>query len=231
MPRFSVATYNVHQWIGSDGRHDQPRTLKIVQELQADIVALQEVTYPGSESWEAGEARLSEATGMHAVSGPTLLRKNRHFGNVVLTSYPVLRVDRRDLAFSRREPRGALDLDIDIGSGTVVRVIATHLGQREAERRSQVGKLLDLVESTNHSPVIMLGDFNLWYPRSGALARIHKKMGYAAPLRTYPSRYPLLSLDRIWVSPRTSLNSLRVYSTPVARCASDHLPLVATVEL
>ncbi len=231
MPRLSVATYNVHQWIGSDGRHDQARLLKVIEELQAGIVALQEVTYPGAESWESGEARLAEASGLHVVSGPTLLHRNRHFGNVVLTSYPVLRVDRRDLAFSGREPRGALDLDIDLGSGVVVRVIATHLGRREAERGLQVRKLLDLVDSTKHGPLIMLGDFNLWNPKSGLLAKIHEKMGYASALRTFPSRYPLLSLDRIWVSPHQALRDLRVHSTLVTRQASDHLPLIATIEL
>ena len=230
MPLFSVATYNVHQWIGSDGHYDQQRVLTVIRELEAQIVALQEVTYPGNSSWESGQAALSLATEMNAVSGPTLVRRVDHFGNVLLSSYPVLRVSRWDLTVAGREPRGALDVVINV-EGARVRVIATHLGRREAERRLQVNRLLELLESHVENPVILMGDFNLWLPGSSLSGMIHDIMGESPALRTYPSRYPTLRLDRVWIRPAVALINVQVHKSALARLASDHLPLRATIRL
>ena len=106
MLRMSVATYNVHQWIGADGRRDPKRVLDVVRELEVQIMALQEVTYLREDSWEPGKEFLESTSGMRAVTGPTLRRGPHHFGNVILVSYPLLRVDRLDISICGREPRG-----------------------------------------------------------------------------------------------------------------------------
>ena len=50
--RLRVATYNVHACVGTDGRHDPDRVASVITELDADIVALQEFTYPASVALE-----------------------------------------------------------------------------------------------------------------------------------------------------------------------------------
>lgn len=229
MIRFSVATYNVHRFVGTDGLRDIERIVGVIRDLKADIVGLQEVVAPVNVNGDP-EAFIANARDMGVVYGPTRLRGAHHFGNVLLTSWPILRVDRLDLSVKRRQPRGALDVDVDV-HGTPIRVIVTHLGLTARERRHQVTKLLDVIESgPQNRPVIMMGDFNVWFPRSRLIRRMEQAFGCAPALRTYPSPCPILPLDRVWVRPWQALERMEVRWTPTASIASDHLPVVATVD-
>lgn len=206
------------------------RTVGVIHEINADIVGLQEVTFPteGEKCREAGH--LLNIPGMHLILGPTLLRGENHFGNVLLTRHPAVRVDRIDLSVQAREPRGAIDVDVDVG-GIVLRVIVTHLGLKGYERRSQIDNLLSLVRSRQAPLTVLMGDFNVWFPRSSLFPTIEDILGHAPALRTYPSRFPLLRLDRIWVKPESALRQIFVHRTTLAQIASDHLPVKAILEL
>ena len=227
MPRFSVATYNVHRWVGTDGHQDMERVIGVIRDLNADIVGLQEVIAPANGD---REAFLAKAGRMGVVYGPTRMRGAHYFGNVLLTSWPLLRVERLDLSVKRRQPRGALDVDVEV-AGTPIRVIVTHLGLTARERRHQVTALLELIASgPENRPVIMMGDFNLWNPRSGLNSRLDGMLGCTPALRTYPSALPIFRLDRVWVRPNRALQRVEVPWTPTTSVASDHLPVVATVD-
>lgn len=230
MALFSVATYNIHQWIGTDRRVNPGRTIAVIKELDADIIALQEVAFPDISSGPPSHGHLAPMEDMEVVVGPALLREDHEYGNVVLTRYPTLRVDRIDLSVSSREPRGALDLDIDV-NGIAVRVIATHLGLRGPERRPQIERLVRLVTSRASGLVILLGDFNFWFPHDPLLRKVSAVMGAAPAPRTYPSNFPVLRLDRIWVNPRAALLDVSVHRTLTARSASDHLPVKALAQV
>lgn len=226
---FTAMSYNIHECVGVDMRRDAARIARIIKESGADIVGLQEVH---SESGGAGESHqmefISQATGLPAVAGPTLQRHNGTYGNVLLTRRKLLDVRRLDLSVPGREPRGAIDADIDIG-GEAVRVVVTHLGLCAAERRYQVSRLLTVLSERRTRTVVVLSDINEWLPASRSLRRLHAKLGKTKYLRTFPSRFPLLALDRIWVHPRHVLMDLSVYDTPLTRIASDHLPVKALV--
>jgi endonuclease/exonuclease/phosphatase family metal-dependent hydrolase len=127
-----------------------------------------------------------------------------------------------------REPRGAIDADLDI-NGEAVRVIVTHLGLLPAERRFQVRKLLSALMEQRTRVVMLLSDFNEWLPTGRSLRWIHTHLGKTALVRTFPSRFPIFALDRIWVSPPAALAELCCIRTPLSRLASDHLPLKATI--
>ena len=107
--RMRLATYNIHACIGADGRYDPDRVVRVLLELNADVVALQEV-----EQHAVGDMDLLQflaaKTGYQAVAGPTLLRDTRDYGNAVLTRLPIVTMQRIDLSLPRREPRGALDV-------------------------------------------------------------------------------------------------------------------------
>jgi phospholipase D1/2 len=231
-PRASLraATWNIHGAIGNDGRYAPWRIVAVLSELDADIVALQEVA---SHSEHANFiAHLEHATGYHAVEGPLHQRRGFDFGNAVLSRYRIRSVHHIDLTVDDYEPRGALDVCIDVGLGSLLRVVATHLGLRPGERREQVRRILAAVESESPHPMLLMGDLNEWYLWGRPLRWLHSHFREApgAP-RTFPSRRPVFALDRIWASPVGSLQRLRRHASPLARQASDHLPLIAEVAL
>jgi endonuclease/exonuclease/phosphatase family metal-dependent hydrolase len=229
-----VATYNVHACVGRDGRHDPDRVAAVISELNADVVALQELTYPASIAIETREpAFLATLDRYTCALGPTRQRKRQAvtecFGNALLTRHPIVEVHRLDLSMERREPRGALAATIDIGGGTMLHVLATHLGLRVHERRFQVGQILGYLESVRDTPVVVLGDFNDWLPGRSAAHVLDRRLGRPPRPATYPVAWPILPLDRIWVHPQNALRGVSVHSTRIARLASDHLPVVAEI--
>jgi endonuclease/exonuclease/phosphatase family metal-dependent hydrolase len=140
----------------------------------------------------------------------------------------VASVERIDRSVPRREPRGALDVQVDCG-GARLRVLTTHLGLLPAERRRQVRRLLAALERAADLPTILMGDLNEWYLWGRPLRWLHVEFRRTPAPRTFPSRLPLFALDRLWVRPRALLQRLAVHASPLARVASDHLPLVATL--
>ncbi|EIJ47681.1 metal-dependent hydrolase [Herbaspirillum sp. GW103] len=223
----TVATYNIHGAVGTDGVFSPQRIAGVLKEIRADVVALQEVPL-GGRSQPDVLALLREETGFHAVEGPTLQSAERRYGNAVLSRYPILAKESIDLSFGSREPRGALDADIDC-HGHMLRVIATHLGLKPAERRAQIKRLLQAFD-TDQAPVILMGDVNEWFMWGRALRWLVSHFEAAPAPPTFPSRWPLLALDRIWISPRQRLLQVQVHRTALARVASDHLPLVAHID-
>lgn len=228
MGSLRVATYNVHRAIGTDGRADPERILGVLRELDADVVALQEV-----EAHDEGADMLDwlgKQLGCTAVPGTTLKRHDGHFGNGLLSRCPVKEKRLTDLSWRGREPRGAITVDVDC-SGRRLRVCATHLGLRPAERRDQVQQLLHLFRERPHDRAVLMGDLNEWFLWGRPLRRLHRHFLETPSLSTFPSRMPFLALDRIWTHPHSMLKRVQVHKTPLARRASDHLPLVATLEL
>jgi endonuclease/exonuclease/phosphatase family metal-dependent hydrolase len=224
------ASYNIHRCIGVDGRHDPDRVAAVIGELDADVVALQEVDarYHVEDGVDQ-IVHLAAATGYEAVPGPVLRNHRGTYGNGLLVRAGVLDVRQIDLSIRRRERRGALDVDLRIDRRRV-RVVAAHLGLSAAERRRQVGHLLGVLSDHGDEPLVLLGDFNEWLARSPLLHRLHRRFGATPALRTFPSRFPIFALDRIWVQPRPALAEIRVHASRTARTASDHLPIRAVVE-
>jgi endonuclease/exonuclease/phosphatase family metal-dependent hydrolase len=230
-----VATYNVHACVGTDRRHDPDRVASVVGELDADVVALQEFTYPASVAIESREpVELVSLDSYQCALGPTRRISTRIatrcFGNALLARHPIVDVHRLDLSMSRREPRGALAATVDVG-GMPVHLLATHLGLRVTERRFQVRQILSYLDSVRHSLVVVLGDFNDWMPGRSAAHVLDHRLGSAARLRSFPSSRPVLPLDRIWIHPAGALRRMFVHTSALARRASDHLPVVAEIDL
>jgi endonuclease/exonuclease/phosphatase family metal-dependent hydrolase len=222
-----VATYNIHRAVGRDGVSDPERVAGVLAEIDADVTALQEV-----QSGATGRCivRLLRARlGVEAVSGTTMLRGDAEYGNVLLSRYPVLAVARIDLSVPGHEPRGALDVVLDCG-GWRLRVLATHLGLAPYERRRQVRRLLAALDDREDMPTVLMGDLNEWFLWGRPLRWLHVQFRRTPAPATFPAALPMFALDRLWVRPRTMLARLAVHASPLARLASDHLPLVATLD-
>ncbi len=224
-----LATWNIHAGVGGDGRFDPGRVAEVLGEMEANVTALQEVEHHDVDGADLLDY-LGEKTGRTAIAGPTLLRGTRHYGNAILTDLSVLAVNRIDLSMSGREPRGALQVMLDC-DGRRMQVVATHLGLRPGERRRQVRHILDVFETGGAQIEVLLGDLNEWFLWGRPLRWLHRHFAPARHLRTYPARLPLLALDRIWVRPHTAVAGLRTHVSPLARIASDHLPLIAELTL
>jgi endonuclease/exonuclease/phosphatase family metal-dependent hydrolase len=230
MQVFSVLSYNIHECVGSDRQRNPARIAEVINRSGAQIIGLQEVHSDASGAEELHQMNyLAAATGLQAIPGPAVERRNGHYGNVLLTSYKVLAVHNLNLSYPGREPRGAIDAELEIG-GAIVRVIVTHLGLRAPERRFQVRKLLLALSEPRAATVIILSDFNEWLPTGRSLRWIHTRLGKTALVRTFPAAFPLFALDRIWVSPAAALVKVSRVRSPLTRIASDHLPLKGVIQ-
>ena len=227
-----IATYNIHGglgvWTARSAQRLQERVAQVVAELDADVVALQEVPLGGSDAPDV-LAHLRETTGMHAAAGPTLDTPRRRYGNAVLSRLPIGAARTLDLSFHGREPRGALDADIECGA-VLLRIVATHLGLSAGERSKQVRMLLNAFDTTE-LPVILLGDINEWFIHGRALRALVTHFRRAPAPRTFPTFCPIFSLDRIWVHPGEWLTGVSVHRSALARKASDHFPLIAEINI
>lgn len=109
-------------------------------------------------------------------------------------------------------------------------LVATHLGLRPVERRQQVRHLLDIVTRGSGDGIsILVGDLNEWFLWGRPLRWLQNYFRPIPAPATYPAFWPLFALDRIWVHPMERLETVRTFNTPLARVASDHLPLVAVL--
>lgn len=225
-----VATYNIHGCVGMDRRYAPDRVAAVLKELDAGAIGLQEVDTrrPHHEGRHQLDY-LRDATGLNAVAGPTITEHGGEFGNALLTRWPIAAVRRCDLSLSRRERRGALDVEVTTPEGTL-RVLVTHLGLSWGERTFQIERLLMTMEPLTDRPTLLMGDFNDWLPYGGlqlrALAR-YFSVAYGG--RSYPAALPLLGLDRIYAHPRPRFGASHAHRSALARRASDHLPVILQV--
>lgn len=218
----------MHSGVGIDGRFAPQRIARVIAELDADIVALQEF---GSRRAEFDmRAHLEQATGWPALVMATCSNRHGDFGNALLTRFPLASAVCESLGTVGREPRNAIDVIVECDTARL-RLIATHLGLRPQERREQIARLLRLFTATRVRPLVLLGDFNVWRVRARALQAFAAEDDDARAPRTFPSPYPLAALDRIFVSPPSARIDVHTHRSRTACFASDHLPLIAEIEL
>ncbi len=227
--RITLASYNVHHWAGSWGEPDPDKAMGVLAEIFPHIAALQEVTFLDEESLQ----HLAERwlPGVQVICGPTMDKSQARYGNALLTRLPVLDVQKLDISLPNREPRGAVKVVLQASKKASLCVVATHLGLCESERMRQTRSVLQMVDDCKTDVVALMGDFNAWLPASGMLRSIRSRMGRSPAKATFPARLPFLRLDRIWLRPSSCQLASRVHSTPLAKAASDHLPIIAEAGL
>lgn len=226
----TIATYNVHRWTGVNGRAplDPARASFVISELDADVIALQEVLRPYDK--EDPLPALCRALGLHFVFAPTRIHKRGEQGNAILSRFPIESCSVFDISHSRIEKRGVLTAQFG-NSDRSLSVIATHLSVVDRTRSRQVQSLLQHPE-LNAGPAVLLGDMNAWR-KCKATQRLedefarHDNKKWPA---SFPALRPVFALDRIY-SINAEVKEVYSHNTPSSRRASDHLPIVARVRL
>jgi endonuclease/exonuclease/phosphatase family metal-dependent hydrolase len=232
-----IVTYNIHTCVGVDRRYDPARVAAVLQAIDADIACLQEVyCRRGGERQIDQAAYLARMTGCRVIAGTGVRDHRRRFRNAILTRLPVLSARSLDLTIAGHEPRSAIDVDLAFRE-RVLRVIATHFGLSAAERRLQTDRLIAALaeppaaDRQRPDAVVLMGDLNEWRGKSGGIGALDRRLGPAVAPRTFPSWLPVLPLDRIYTEGPADLRGVHAYRSPLARLASDHLPLVGELSL
>lgn len=243
-----VLTVNTHKGFTFFNRkYILPELRDAVRAVGPDVVFLQEVlgAHEGHAARFAGWPEtsqyefLADSIWTEFAYGRNAVYPHGHHGNAVLSKFPIVRHDNLDVSVGVHEKRGLLHCVIQPPEwARPLHAICVHLGLQEAHRQKQLdllcGRINDNVPQAE--PVIIAGDFNDWRLRA------HDKLSRCAGLkevfvttqgvaaRTFPSRWPLLRLDRIYVRNARRFRPLALATRPWTHL-SDHAPLAAEVEL
>jgi len=232
-----VATYNIHKCRGIDRRTSPERIAAVIAELDADVVAIQEVLDVRNGRQEFDQARRinEQLEGYEQCFGENRTLHGGPYGNMTLSRLPLQGCENYDVTWRHRERRGCLRADIVLHDGAALHVFNVHLGTSFVERRHQARRLLSdevLNRQEFYGSRIVVGDFNEW--TRGLASRLMADAFEAAEpklllrySRTYPGILPLLHLDHFYYDEGLSLKSFRLHRSRKALIASDHLPLVA----
>ncbi len=229
-----VATYNVHRGRSAAGTFRPDRIRAVIAEIRPDLIALQEAQFylrRGADMLGADLIRCE--LGLRPVP---VAEEPTHLGwrsNLLLVREDArLLLPAVGLRLGGAEPRGAILAELDLGEGPF-RVIATHLSLGAETRRRQAEILLASLQSGSgpELPTLLLGDLNEWRPERSALRVLRTAFGDLPGLPTFPSFRPMLALDRILGRPQGVVRDIKAHDTMLARRASDHLPLVAELNV
>lgn len=243
-----ILSYNIHRAIGVDRRFRPGRIAKILAHHDADIVLLQEVDVGVPRSGRLDLAReLAERVGYpHRAVGLNVKLRTGMYGNATLSRFPISEERNIDLTIDRRKARGCLFTRLAIpqpaGDDADLAVFNLHLGLSFKERPQQIGRLAHAPEFQAllaGQPCVVAGDFNDWWTRIapilteglGFACATNHGWGYQNAFETYPSFSPTGGLDKIFCRGGISILRGRRCRLGASKVASDHLPVIAELEL
>jgi endonuclease/exonuclease/phosphatase family metal-dependent hydrolase len=242
----SLLTINIHKGFSFfNKRFILPELREAVRTAGADIVFLQEVhgshdlhaaryaDWPDTSHYEF----LADSIWNDFAYGRNAVYPEGDHGNALLSKYPISSYQNLDVSISGPERRGLLHCQLAVPGQAQVHAICVHLGLREKHRALQLGLLCDLLDTLPATaPVLIAGDFNDWRLRApqilGRCERLHEafEREYGIAARSFPARWPLLRLDRIYVR-NASTHCPRILSMRPWSHLSDHAPLAVEVRL
>ncbi|MCL4183723.1 MAG: endonuclease/exonuclease/phosphatase family protein [Burkholderiaceae bacterium] len=243
---FRVMTVNTHKGFTIFNRRFMLHELRhAIRSVGADVVFLQEVL--GAHAKYANHAGagaphyefLADSIWPDYAYGRNAVFPAGHHGNAVLSKFPIRRYENRDVSITGPEKRGLLHCVLHVPARERdLHAVCVHLGLKEAHRRRQLELLCRLVtdEVPGDAPLVIAGDFNDWRARAHAVlqrcAGLHEVFAHAhgRAARTFPARFPVLRLDRIYVRNAATHRPVALPARPWTHL-SDHAPLLAELTL
>ena len=238
--RTRLVTWNIHKGIGTDRRYALDRTIAVLRQLRPDIACLQEVDHGVSRSaFENQKKRLRRELGFpHAALALNVKVERGGYGNLILSRLPIVEFRNVDLTIPPKKRRSGLVARLSNSEGQTWILANVHLGLLHLERRFQARRLLEHLTSmaAPGEGVVIAGDWNEW--RSRLVKRVMREEGYAMATptgstraaHTWPSRRPVLALDRVLYRPPMRCVQAEPVLNGTTRVASDHLPLCVEFE-
>jgi endonuclease/exonuclease/phosphatase family metal-dependent hydrolase len=226
-----VASYNMRKAIGTDRRRRPERTLAVLNEIDADVIALQECDRRfGARDGVIPLHLLDEHSDWKPVPVGMRAGSMGWHGNALLVRKGATVVDCEPIHLPALEPRGAVAADVRI-DGAMLRVVGMHLDLSGLWRRRQAATILAHVAASTHTlPTVLMGDLNEWSRAAGCLRDFERNFTAATTGPSFHARRPVARLDRILVSREWRIVACGVHDTPASRTASDHLPIWAELE-
>jgi endonuclease/exonuclease/phosphatase family metal-dependent hydrolase len=230
--QLKVSSYNIRKAVGLDWRRRPERVLKVLIEIDADVIALQEVDRRfGSRITALDPAMIEAETGYRAIRLSERPQSLGHHGNVILARKSIDVIGARPIALPHLEPRGAAVADLDCG-GRKVRVVGMHLGLTRKWRTLQTQAIVSELKTLEaRLPAILMGDLNEPGLKSDVLRAFEHGHHIAACGPSFHASMPMVALDRIIVTEDIAIAEAGVHRSPLAREASDHLPIWARLTL
>lgn len=228
----SVASYNIRKSVGTDWRRDPGRILEILGEIDADIVALQEVDRRfGSRTSSISTDMIEKRTGYLPIRFGVRKQSLGWHGNTILVKSGIEVLNHSTLTLPALEPRGAVLADLQKGEDKL-RVIGLHLGLVDLWRRRQAQSVLNQLDVLDETlPTVIMGDLNEWTTEGGCLAHFARDHNVIAPGPSFHSSRPVLAFDRIITTLDIDVVASGVHRSALARKGSDHLPIWARLKI
>ncbi|MEX2445582.1 MAG: endonuclease/exonuclease/phosphatase family protein [Alkalispirochaeta sp.] len=229
-----IMTYNIHGGVGADGTYDPERIVRVIREVSPGILGLQEVRRNAGNHPGVLDVIRRDLPPYQVLFLKTLTDERGSYGNALVTRHHLL--DHVDLSLDsggverngrRAEARRAIFARLNV-EGIPIWVIVTHLAVEGWARSTQAEILLDAIDTyTDHrrEPVIFMGDLNEWRVPNAFFRKLDRTFSTHAVRRTFPARFPIIPLDRIWLSARLQRHRVWAHRSRTSRRASDHLPL------
>jgi endonuclease/exonuclease/phosphatase family metal-dependent hydrolase len=227
-----VASYNMRKAIGGDRRRRPERIIDVLNEIDADVVALQEADHRfGERSTALPLALIADHTPYVPVDFTNRANGLGWHGNALLVRRGIEVMHRNPLHLPTLEPRGAVMADLRIGR-LGLRVVGMHLDLSGLLRRRQAHAILATVAAQPvQLPLVMMGDFNEWRRSGGCLTEFGQHHDFAPTGPSFHARRPVGKLDRIVISRDLAVDAAGTHHSLRARIASDHLPVWAKLSL
>ena len=227
-----VASYNMRKSIGTDRRRRPERTLAVLGEIDADIIALQEADKRfGTRAAVLTDHLLADHGDWKAIPLGIRQRSMGWHGNALLVRKDAEVLASEAIHLPSLEPRGAVVADVRI-RGEVIRIVGMHLDLSGLWRRRQAAAIIShLATSPRQHPTVLMGDLNEWTAGSGCLRDFAAHYDFADTGKSFHARRPVARLDRIMASPDLRITGCGVHDSAASRTASDHLPIWADLEL
>lgn len=225
-----VASYNMRKAIGTDRRRRPDRTIDVLNELDADVIALQEADRRfGARASAIPFHLLDEHSDYKPVPFEARDGSMGWHGNALLVKKKVEIVDKSMLHLPSLEPRGAVLAEVQL-AGESLRVVGMHLDLSGLWRRRQAHAVLEHIHAREGTmPTVLMGDLNEWSRQSGCLRDFAQHCRFAETGRSFHARRPVAQLDRIMVTKGLGISDCGVHDSATSRKASDHLPVWAVL--
>ena len=232
---YRIISYNIHSGVGVDKVQNYQRIGEFLKKHHVDIALLQEMdTRPAERDTAQDISDICAGHFTELIASPALAESYGWYGNAIISRFPVTQQTSFDVSQPGVQPRNIQKVEVNTPDGLLC-LINTHKGLKKQERKAQFALLAEYIDDyqqqQQQTPLLLAGDFNEWQFFTRAFKRLNQSLTQHKVAATFPTRWPVFSLDRVWTNPHLKVIDCKVLKTPETRYFSDHYPILIDVEI